>query len=139
MLGVAYCTTMSSKVQDDWKNKAPPVVARIEKGEKMPFTVIMVGMAGSGKTSLMAQLQASLEEAEEGSKEKHQQHAYCVNLDPATLNVPYDVSIDIRDTVNYKQVMKTHKLGPNGAIMVSGFRARKTSSQTLCPAIFPFL
>jgi GTPase SAR1 family protein len=28
--------------------------------------------------------------------------AYCVNLDPATLNVPYNASIDIRDTVDYK-------------------------------------
>ena len=33
--------------------------------------------------------------------------------------MPYDVSIDIRDTVNYKEVMKQHKLGPNGAIMTS--------------------
>eukprot|EP00977_Amphora_coffeiformis_P004387 scaffold935_cov155-Amphora_coffeaeformis.AAC.15 len=45
--------------------------------------------------------------------------AYCVNLDPATLDTPYDVSIDIRDTVNYKQVMEQHQLGPNGAIMTS--------------------
>lgn len=44
---------------------------------------------------------------------------YCVNLDPATLDTPYDVSIDIRDTVNYKQVMEQHQLGPNGAIMTS--------------------
>lgn len=44
---------------------------------------------------------------------------YCVNLDPATIAMPYDVSIDIRDTVNYKEVMKQHKLGPNGAIMTS--------------------
>ena len=42
---------------------------------------------------------------------------YLVNLDPATLDVSYDVSIDIRDTVNYKQVMEQHQLGPNGAIM----------------------
>jgi GTPase SAR1 family protein len=28
--------------------------------------------------------------------------AYCINLDPATLNVPYNPSIDIRDTVDYK-------------------------------------
>lgn len=28
--------------------------------------------------------------------------AYCVNLDPATLSVPYNASIDIRDTVDYK-------------------------------------
>ena len=45
--------------------------------------------------------------------------SYCVNLDPATLDTPYDVSIDIRDTVDYKQVMQQHRLGPNGAIMTS--------------------
>ena len=69
----------------------------------------MVGMAGSGKTTLLSRLQESLPDETD----------YCVNLDPATLNVPYDVSIDIRDTVDYKQVMKQHKLGPNGAIMTS--------------------
>mmetsp|Transcript_4357 Transcript_4357/g.9791 ORF Transcript_4357/g.9791 Transcript_4357/m.9791 type:complete len:353 (+) Transcript_4357:87-1145(+) len=45
--------------------------------------------------------------------------AYCINLDPATLDVPYNPSIDIRDTVDYKQVMQQHRLGPNGAIMTS--------------------
>ena len=92
----------------------PPVVQRLERGEKVPVCILLVGMAGSGKTSLLAQLQSSLEERSASSPAY-----YCVNLDPATLNVPYDVSIDIRDTVNYKQVMKQHKLGPNGAIMTS--------------------
>jgi len=45
--------------------------------------------------------------------------AYCINLDPACLDVPYSPSIDIRDTVDYKQVMQQHHLGPNGAIMTS--------------------
>jgi hypothetical protein len=45
--------------------------------------------------------------------------AYCINLDPACLDVPYSPSIDIRDTVDYKQVMSQHHLGPNGAIMTS--------------------
>jgi len=117
-------------------------VERLERGEKMPVCVILVGMAGSGKTSLLSQLQASLEEkaavAAPASRRETDDDppaeeeaataaavsvpppsAYCVNLDPATLHVPYDVSIDIRDTVNYKQVMKQHKLGPNGAIMTS--------------------
>ena len=104
-------------------------------------------MAGSGKTSLMAQLQRSLEwpetavqdnassssrtgqqqqdgdeeqeESGDDDDEEEEQRYYCVNLDPATLNVPYDVSIDIRDTIDYKEVMKQHKLGPNGAIMTS--------------------
>lgn len=34
--------------------------------------------------------------------ERAKMPAYCVNLDPATINVPYNASIDIRDTVDYK-------------------------------------
>lgn len=45
--------------------------------------------------------------------------AYSVNLDPAVSKVPYGAKIDIRGTVNYKEVMKQYSLGPNGAIMTS--------------------
>jgi GTPase SAR1 family protein len=31
--------------------------------------------------------------------------------------VPFDSNIDIRDSVNYKEVMKQYNLGPNGAIL----------------------
>ena len=44
---------------------------------------------------------------------------YTINLDPACLEVPYPCNIDIRDTVNYKEVMKQYSLGPNGAIITS--------------------
>ena len=44
---------------------------------------------------------------------------YVVNLDPAVHEVPYPTNIDIRDTVNYKEVMKQFGLGPNGGIMTS--------------------
>ena len=44
---------------------------------------------------------------------------YVVNLDPAVTTVPYPVNIDIRDTVNYKNVMKEYNLGPNGGILTS--------------------
>ena len=40
-------------------------------------------------------------------------------MDPAVQQVPFAASIDIRDTVDYKQVMQQYKLGPNGAIMPS--------------------
>jgi GPN-loop GTPase len=33
--------------------------------------------------------------------------------------VPFGVNIDIRDTVNYKEVMKQYNLGPNGGILTS--------------------
>jgi GTPase SAR1 family protein len=45
--------------------------------------------------------------------------AYYINLDPATASVPFAANIDIRDTVNYKEVMHQYKLGPNGAILTS--------------------
>jgi len=42
---------------------------------------------------------------------------YAINLDPAAKYVPFSSSIDIRDTVDYVEVMRQHKLGPNGAIL----------------------
>lgn len=65
-------------------------------------------MAGSGKTSLVTRLSTN-----------PNKKPYVVNLDPACANVPYFCNIDIRDTVNYKEVMKQYKLGPNGAIVTS--------------------
>lgn len=97
--------------------KLPPVVERLNTQEKNPICIIVAGMAGSGKTSLVNRMQESLEESEDD--QATMQSAYCVNLDPATLSLPYEASIDIRDTINYKEVMKQHKLGPNGAIMTS--------------------
>jgi hypothetical protein len=40
-------------------------------------------------------------------------------LDPAVANVPYSANIDIRDSLNYKEVMKQYSLGPNGGILTS--------------------
>ncbi|CAI5462417.1 unnamed protein product [Closterium sp. Yama58-4] len=80
-------------------------------GRKKPMVVIVVGMAGSGKTTLMQRLYAHMH----GSKIAH----YLINLDPAVPSVPYLANIDIRDTVNYKNVMKEYGLGPNGAILTS--------------------
>ena len=45
--------------------------------------------------------------------------SYIINLDPAVYEVPYEANIDIRDTVNYKNVMKQFGLGPNGGILTS--------------------
>jgi GPN-loop GTPase len=44
---------------------------------------------------------------------------YVINLDPAVLNVPFESNIDIRDSVNYEEVMKQYNLGPNGGILTS--------------------
>ncbi|KAH9904014.1 hypothetical protein F4778DRAFT_77182 [Xylariomycetidae sp. FL2044] len=76
-----------------------------------PVAVVCVGMAGSGKTTFMQRINAHLH----GQKEP----PYVINLDPAVLNVPFECNIDIRDSVNYKEVMKQYNLGPNGGIITS--------------------
>jgi len=48
-----------------------------------------------------------------------QRPAYLINLDPAVHRTPFTANIDIKDTVDYKQVMKEYGLGPNGAIVTS--------------------
>ena len=40
-------------------------------------------------------------------------------MDPAVGSLPFTANIDIRDTVNYKEVMKQYNLGPNGGILTS--------------------
>ena len=42
-----------------------------------------------------------------------------INLDPGVLYLPYTPQIDIRNTINYKELMTSHGLGPNGAIMTA--------------------
>ncbi|BEI79770.1 hypothetical protein CcaverHIS002_0102990 [Cutaneotrichosporon cavernicola] len=85
-------------------------VADKEK-EKEPVVVLVIGMAGSGKTTLMQRLNSYLH-----SKDKP---PYILNLDPAVSHMPYAANIDIRDTVDYKEVMKQYNLGPNGGIMTA--------------------
>jgi len=68
-------------------------------------------MAGSGKTTLIQQINAQMS--------ARGMPGYIVNLDPAVMHLPYEPNIDIRDTVKYKSVMKEYNLGPNGGILTS--------------------
>lgn len=76
-----------------------------------PVVTIVIGMAGSGKTTLMKQLLQY--------QSKYKKSSYSINLDPAVTYLPYSPNIDIRDTVRYKDVMKQYGLGPNGGILTS--------------------
>lgn len=49
----------------------------------------------------------------------NRQRPYVLNLDPAVITVPFEANIDIRDSINYKEVMKQYNLGPNGGILTS--------------------
>lgn len=73
--------------------------------------IIILGMAGSGKTSFVNKLEEVLIQ-----KEKEN---YLINLDPAVYDCLYEPNLDIRDTIKYKQVMESYNLGPNGAIITS--------------------
>lgn len=70
-----------------------------------PVCLVVLGMAGSGKTTFVKKL---------AQFRREETNPYIVNLDPACKEVPYPVNIDVRDTINYKQVMKQYNLGPNG-------------------------
>ncbi|XP_031843460.1 GPN-loop GTPase 1 [Nomia melanderi] len=78
--------------------------------EKKPSCIIVLGMAGSGKTTFVQRLVSILYNVGK---------PYVINLDPACKEVPYPANIDIRDTVNYKEVMKQYSLGPNGGIVTA--------------------
>ncbi|KAL8787144.1 MAG: hypothetical protein Q9213_002360 [Squamulea squamosa] len=79
--------------------------------DSLPVAVVCVGMAGSGKTTFMQRINSHL----------HTKKAppYVINLDPAVHKVPFDSNIDIRDSLDYKEVMKEYNLGPNGGILTS--------------------
>ncbi|CAD7975871.1 unnamed protein product [Amoebophrya sp. A25] len=77
----------------------------------LPTVVINVGMAGSGKSTLMHRMYLELL--------AQKKRVYMINLDPAVRDVKYPRHIDIRDTIDYKGVMSEYGHGPNGAIMTS--------------------
>jgi len=78
---------------------------------QQPVAVVCVGMAGSGKTTFMQRINNYLH--------INDKKPYVLNLDPAVLSVPFEANIDIRDSINYKEVMKQYNLGPNGGILTS--------------------
>lgn len=81
------------------------------KNERKSATILLIGMAGSGKTTFMQRINSYIYQ--------HSKNDYIINLDPAVSHIPYSPNIDIRDTVNCKQVMSDYNLGPNGAILTS--------------------
>ncbi|KAJ3774989.1 XPA-binding protein 1 [Lentinula raphanica] len=79
--------------------------------KQKPITIITIGMAGAGKSTFVQRINSYL----------HSKNSppYVLNLDPAVAFMPFEANIDIRDTVNYKEVMKQYNLGPNGGILTA--------------------
>lgn len=97
-------------------------------------SIIVIGMAGSGKSTFTASLHDHLHEKAKEEQDAQEQHAaasdavasssrttapYMVNLDPAVGTLGYEPNVDIRDTVDYARVMEQYNLGPNGGILTA--------------------
>lgn len=84
-----------------------------EEEKKKPMVIITIGMAGAGKSTFVQRINSYLHSQDPPSP------PYVLNLDPAVTHVPFEPNIDIRDTVNYHEVMKEYNLGPNGGILTA--------------------
>lgn len=71
--------------------------------------IYVTGTAGSGKSLLTSSLVNWYREKS--------QDAIAVNLDPGVLSLPYDPDVDIRNSINFQQIMTEYSLGPNGALI----------------------
>ncbi|XP_006456559.1 hypothetical protein AGABI2DRAFT_211590 [Agaricus bisporus var. bisporus H97] len=89
----------------------PPSTSTVDK--KKPVCIITIGMAGAGKSTFVQRINSYLHSSDPNKP------PYILNLDPAVAFVPYEANIDIRDTVNYPEVMKQYNLGPNGGILTA--------------------
>lgn len=65
---------------------------------KKAMVIITIGMAGAGKSTFVQRMNSYLHAKESPP--------YILNLDPAVTHVPFEPNIDIRDTINYQEVMK---------------------------------
>ena len=75
-------------------------ISSIMSSTKKPVCIIAIGMAGSGKSTFVQRLNAHLRSQSPPAP------PYVLNLDPAVANLPFEANIDIRDTVDYHEVMK---------------------------------
>lgn len=75
------------------------------------FYSFIVGTAGSGKSLLTASLEKWLTASD--------LKVAVVNLDPGVEDPPYTSDVDIREYVDYVEVMRKFGLGPNGALVAS--------------------
>lgn len=75
------------------------------------FFIFLVGTAGSGKSLLTASLEKWLVESDLS--------VTVVNIDPGVESPPYTSDVDIREYVDYGEVMNSFGLGPNGALVAS--------------------
>ena len=77
----------------------------------MASAVFIVGMAGSGKSTLTATYLEWLRDSD--------RDVLALNLDPGVTALPYNPDIDARQYVNVEKLMLDYRLGPNGALIMA--------------------
>ncbi len=73
--------------------------------------IVVVGMAGSGKSYLVSTFQDWLKLKE--------LNVITVNFDPGAVNLPYNPTVDCRVFVDTQRLMEEYQLGPNGALVMA--------------------
>lgn len=86
-----------------------------------PTIFLVIGMAGSGKTTFCQRLYSwiSSDKCNIDPITGLNSHIYSINLDPAVVNTKMPLNVDIKDVIDYYEIMEKHNLGPNGAITTS--------------------
>ena len=84
-------TPSDKKATPSDKKNAPKTNPKLKTAKTRPTVCLVIGMAGSGKTTFLQRLNAHVHQ--------HNIPSYIINLDPAVTSVPYGANIDIRDTV----------------------------------------
>ena len=74
--------------------------------------IIVLGSAGCGKTTLVANFGKWIEETQD-------LNVSYVNFDPGVEELPYEPDFDIRNYIKVSDVMRKYHLGPNGALIKS--------------------
>ena len=95
-------------------------MSEINVDPNAPTYVIALGMAGTGKSTLISALASLAVPGKTSASETVASFSpMFVNLDPAVASLLYPVALDIRKAVNYNQLISEGKLGPNGAILTA--------------------
>lgn len=72
----------------------------MQLAKRKPTVIIVIGMAGAGKSTFVQCIHSYMSSLSPSSP------PYILNLDPAVSSLPFEPNIDIKDTVDYNEVMK---------------------------------
>ncbi|KAG8868464.1 hypothetical protein FRB97_002363 [Tulasnella sp. 331] len=103
---------------NSYLRSVPPVAYRVNTSRKAPeFSSDMEVKVSEGSSNQASAPSGTSTIPPASASEPRA--PYILNLDPAVTHMPFDANIDIRDTIDYAEVMKQYNLGPNGGILTA--------------------